>query len=590
MIHLSLKKITIFTSLCLVFSLIGYNQNVAANTSGFEAGRIIDDLVFTHYQSMSVSQIQTFLNSKVPVCDYWGTNGSTSTSRRDYVLSLGETLPLTCLKEYTENGKSSAQIIYDAAHEFKINPQVILVLLQKEQALITDDWPISVQYRSATGYGCPDTAACDTLYYGFTNQVRNAANMFRKIMDASPTWYTPYKLGNNKVYYHPNASCGYTILNIQNRATQALYNYTPYQPNASALAAGYGTGDSCGAYGNRNFYLFFRDWFGSTHGAPEGSVIKSNAPSSGIYLVENGVKRPFSSIEAFYSHNYKWSNVVTVSDYVFNSIPTGNPITLNLVVYNKKTIKSNAPSSGIYLVENGVKRPFSSIEAFYSNKYKWSDVMTFSDYEIKAISSGQPIDLNISFYLGSVIKSNAPSSGIYLVENGVKRPFSSIEAFYSHNYKWSNVVTVSDYVFNSIPTGNPITLNLVVYNKKTIKSNAPSSGIYLVENGVKRPFSSIEAFYSNKYKWSDVMTFSDYEIKAISSGQPIDLNISFYLGSVIKSNAPSSGIYLVENGVKRPFSSIEAFYSHNYKWSNVVTVSDYVFNSIPTGNPIEIKT
>jgi hypothetical protein len=261
MIHLSLKKIAIFTSLCLAFSLIGYSYTSANNTIGFEAGNIIDDAVFTNSGSMSVSQIQAFLNSKVPICDNWGTNGSTSTSRRDYVLSLGETLPLTCLKEYTENGKTSAQIIYDASHEFSINPQVLLVLLQKEQALITDDWPISVQYRSATGYGCPDTAACDTQYYGFTNQVRWAARMFRAILNNSPTWYTPYKLGNNYIQYHPNTSCGGTIVNIQNRATQALYNYTPYQPNASALAAVYGTGDSCGAYGNRNFYLFFRDWF-----------------------------------------------------------------------------------------------------------------------------------------------------------------------------------------------------------------------------------------------------------------------------------------------------------------------------------------
>jgi hypothetical protein len=69
---------------------------------------------------------------------------------------------------------------------------------------------------------------------------------------------------------------------IQNQATAGLYNYTPYQPNAAALAAGYGTGDSCSAYGNRNFWLYFRDWFGpTTQRAPIG-VIDSVAttPSS----------------------------------------------------------------------------------------------------------------------------------------------------------------------------------------------------------------------------------------------------------------------------------------------------------------------
>ena len=39
---------------------------------------------------------------------------------------------------------------------------------------------------------------------------------------------------------------------------QSLYNYTPYQPNAAALAAYPGTGDSCSAYGNRNFFFLFQ--------------------------------------------------------------------------------------------------------------------------------------------------------------------------------------------------------------------------------------------------------------------------------------------------------------------------------------------
>lgn len=236
----------------------------SASAAGFEAGRIIDDAVMANSQSMNVSQIQAFLNSKVPVCDNWGTNGSTPTSRRDYFNSRGWPIPLTCLKDYTENGKSSAQIIYDAAQEYTINPQVLIVLLQKEQGLVTDDWPDPTQYRSATGYGCPDTAVCDSLYYGFTNQIRNAAKMFRRILDASPYWYTPYVLGNNYIQYSPDPGCGGTWVNIQNRATQGLYNYTPYQPNQASLNAGYGSGDYCSSYGNRNFYLYFTSWFGST--------------------------------------------------------------------------------------------------------------------------------------------------------------------------------------------------------------------------------------------------------------------------------------------------------------------------------------
>ena len=239
----------------------------AASLSGWNPGRIIDDAVFTDNTSMTASQIQSFLESKVPSCD---TNGLKLSeygggTRAQWGQAKYGQSTFICLRDYIDGGKKASQIIYDAAQEFKINPQVLLVLLQKEQGLITDEWPLNIQYRSATGYGCPDTAPCDSQYYGLTNQIRWSARMFRSILNASPTWYTPYVLGTNYIQYSPNSSCGGSNVNIVNRSTQALYNYTPYQPNSASLNAGYGDapGD-CDSHGNRNFYLYFVDWFGST--------------------------------------------------------------------------------------------------------------------------------------------------------------------------------------------------------------------------------------------------------------------------------------------------------------------------------------
>ena len=53
---------------------------------------------------------------------------------------------------------------------------------------------------------------------------------------------------------------------LENIATTSLYIYTPYTPNDAALRAYPGTGDGCSSYGNRNFYMFFREWFGDTYG------------------------------------------------------------------------------------------------------------------------------------------------------------------------------------------------------------------------------------------------------------------------------------------------------------------------------------
>ena len=241
----------------------------AAPVSDWQAGYIVSDHVFTNPGTMSAGQIQSFLNSKVPFCDTYGTKTSEyggGTRAQWGQANYGQST-FTCLKNYTQNGKSAAQIIYDTAQKYTINPQVLLVLLQKEQGLVTDEWPLNIQYRSATGYGCPDTAPCDSQYYGLTNQLDWAGKMFRAIMNDSPTWFTPYEVGNNYIRYNPNASCGGSTVNILNRSTQALYNYTPYQPNAYALNGGGSSAyPNCGAFGNRNFYTYFSSWFGSTRG------------------------------------------------------------------------------------------------------------------------------------------------------------------------------------------------------------------------------------------------------------------------------------------------------------------------------------
>lgn len=265
----SFFRVVFYTFLVAVVSIllvVNFSQKTnAASLANWNPGRIMDDVIFTDKSTMSAAQIQAFLNSKVPNCDTYGTKPSEfgGGTRAQWGQAKYGQNTFPCLKDYQEGGKSSAQIIYDAAQEFSINPQVLIVLLQKEQGLVTDEWPLNLQYRSATGYGCPDTAPCDSQYYGLTNQIRWSARMFRAIVNASPTWYTPYVLGNNYIQYSPTSSCGGSTVNITNRATQALYNYTPYQPNQGALNAGYGTA-SCGAYGNRNFYLYFVDWFGDT--------------------------------------------------------------------------------------------------------------------------------------------------------------------------------------------------------------------------------------------------------------------------------------------------------------------------------------
>ncbi len=253
----------LFTFLTQKFK--GSEDTEAASLAGFDPGYIISDYQMSNYNSMSEAEIQNFLKQKgncndtrTYLASYY-TNYSYHIKDGHFVCLADETFgDGTAYGDSAPGGASAAHIIWQAAQDYKINPQVLIVLLQKEQGLITDSWPNDRQYKTATGYGCPDTAPCSSQYYGFKNQVRKAAALFRTVLDGG---WTNYPLGNNYIQYNPDADCGGGVVNIRSLATSALYRYTPYQPNAGALAAGYGTAH-CGAYGNRNFYLYFEDWFG----------------------------------------------------------------------------------------------------------------------------------------------------------------------------------------------------------------------------------------------------------------------------------------------------------------------------------------
>lgn len=281
---------------------ISSNTQTAAAVSGseFNPGRIIDDSVFYNSSTLSAGQIQTFLNSKVPSCDTQGAlpasaYGRSDLTRAEYASLRGwHAPPYTCLRDYIQNtpqmeaasglcaaiparaSASGAQIIYDIATACGINPKVFAVLLEKEQSLVTDTWPLQGQYRNATGFACPDTAPCDPAYGGFFYQVYYAARQF-KVYQKYPNNYN-YRAGRtNTIYWNPDLSrCGSSQVYVENQATAALYIYTPYRPNAAALNNLYGTGDSCSSYGNRNFWRLFNDWFGST--------LSTFTPVSNVYL------------------------------------------------------------------------------------------------------------------------------------------------------------------------------------------------------------------------------------------------------------------------------------------------------------------
>ena len=268
--HLLLAIFAFFTTASLAFFAASRpNFTMAADAHNFRPGNIISDYVMSDSNSMSVSAINDFLHSKNPCND-------TNLNKVGHYLDTGiyhiENGHFVCLADETFDGKSAAQVIYDVAQEYQINPQILIVLLEKEQSLITDTYPYHNQLAYALGYGCFDDAeGCRPQYGGFQTQLSLAAGLFREVRDGG---WSNYHVGNNYVQYHPDSGCGGTTVNIENLATASLYRYTPYQPNQAALDAGYGIGDYCSSYGNRNFFRLFSDWFGD----PTISLLQNTKP------------------------------------------------------------------------------------------------------------------------------------------------------------------------------------------------------------------------------------------------------------------------------------------------------------------------
>ncbi len=238
-----------------------------AGLGGFSPGFLITDTMMFDGDAMTAAQIDTFLDQRGASC-VRGDDGA------DCLKDLRMNTPQRSGTTYCQAipavaSASAGRIIADVSRACDISPRVILVMLQKEQGLITTRNATPKMLAQALGFGCPDFVGCDPRYAGFAQQIYNAGSRLQEYGD--PARGYRYQAGRTyDIQYSPYAFCGYGEVRIFNRATAALYNYTPFTPTQATLDAGAGAvrDDVCATYGNRNFFRTFSEWFGSPSGAP----------------------------------------------------------------------------------------------------------------------------------------------------------------------------------------------------------------------------------------------------------------------------------------------------------------------------------
>lgn len=240
-----------------------------ANPAKFVDGDLVSDAVFFRGNAWSEATIQSFLNGKVAACA--ATTGPACLKSYS-VATTAKTADAMC-SGYTPDAakETAAHILARVAVSCGINPVVLLVMMQKEQGLVSSTAPTQTMYNYATGWNCPDTAlgcsANTAATTGLFNQLYGAAWQFKRYGNPAGTskTFTWYPVGKvSALAYNVASTCGKKKVAVQNKATAALYYYTPYTPNAASLASYPGEGNACSAYGIRNFWMLFNAWYGSS--------------------------------------------------------------------------------------------------------------------------------------------------------------------------------------------------------------------------------------------------------------------------------------------------------------------------------------
>lgn len=405
----------------------------AADARLFDPGNIVSDAVFYDGGAMNADGVQAYLSARVPSCS---SSYACLTTFRQNTPTLAA-VPGRCAAYSGGATESAATIIAKVGAACGISQKAIIVLLEKEQGLVTSPNPSQSRFDHATGFGCPDTAPCDPNVAGFFYQIYYAAKQF-KVYQTSPGSFN-YRAGqSNTILYNPNRACGSSSVYVVNSATAGLYNYTPYQPNAAAMANLGGTGDSCSSYGNRNFFVLYSDWFGSP---VAGSSLIRTADSPNIWLTSGSVKYliPDASLLASFS---VLGQVAYVSQSFVDSFSTAQNAT-NII---------RSASGSIFFHDASIKLGMTScaLVVDYGGSCALTGYTQLTDYQVSQFSNGPTLTNLFATITG----------GKYYIAGGVKHEVlddrSKAAANLTGDYPY-----LTEGAISGLPYGTPVTRDSV---------------------------------------------------------------------------------------------------------------------------------
>lgn len=455
----------------------------------FDPNNIISDAEMLDSSSMSLAEIQSFLNGKGGFLASYNTKDAFGANK-----SAAEIIYNAAAKNYDCDGVELSENSTEMERRIKckpitINPRLLLVLLQKEQSLLTDESPTERQLDWAVGYGCPDSQACNDRWRGFGKQMNSAALQFFDYMQ-NPEDY-PYLAG--RTYTVANSDHPASVISPRNQATASLYNYTPHV-----------------YWGNFNFHKLWNKYFSSSIGYPNRSLLQAKG-EIGVWLIQDGYKRPFHSKGALTSR-FDTNKIIIVSKTELDQYPTGTPIK-----FPQYSIL-RSPSGGIFLIVDDTRRGFATQEAFRKIGFNPEEIINVSWPDLNAYREGEPITEDSSYPTGALLQDKN-TGGIYWVADGTKAPLWDA-VLLKTKFKGKAIVPVATEKLTSYKTITP-----VIFEDGEILTSPASSAVFVIDKGQKRPVVSGEVFEKLGYKWENIINVSNKLLNLYPDGEPIKIDI-----------------------------------------------------------------
>ena len=382
--------------------------------------------------------------------------------------------------------KYASEIIYNTALKYQINPKFLLVTLQKEQSLVTDDTPTQKQLDWATGYGVCDSCNLnsDSLlkYKGFGKQVDNAGGLIR--------WYynnTDQSFVKKK---DQNTTIDNQIIIPQSWATAFLYTYTPH------------------IHGNKNFWRIWNTWFSQIY--PNGTLLRS-ASSTEVWLIQNNVKRKFKNQSTLLSRADP-KMIVTVQDSELSNYQTGQEISFP----NYSVLKT---ANNFYLLDYDTLRPFASAEVVRQIGYNPDEFIEISDTDIADYPIGSIINASTTAPQGIIYQITDLNNSYYLFKDNTLYPITD-KSIIAINYKDLAIEKHKVKDIKNLPVAD-LPLN---FKDGTLLRITDSNNVYVIENGKKRLIADVDTFAALGYNRNNVIAVSSITATNILSGEPIFIN------------------------------------------------------------------